>query len=654
MANLSAIKLPSGTTYTLKDNNALPLTGGSVTGPVSFGDSVTIDDLTAGQLVVDGALSVANNLQANTINGVTVGASPKFTDTVTTVSVTGTGNAVTAASASNGAVTLTKGATFLTAHNTYSITNSGSGNAVTAVSLSGTTFTVTKGTTFLTSHQDISGKADKSATVSNVAYDSTNAKITKTINGTTSDVVTVATLKTALGSMPASDVYSWAKASTKPSYAYSEITGTVPSSALPSYVDDVLEYTAKANFPTTGETGKIYVDTATNLTWRWGGSAYVEISPSLALGTTSSTAYRGDYGNTAYTHATDANRLTTAKTSGFYKIATTAHGHVQSVTAVAKSDITALGIPAQDTTYGIATYNTAGLVKPWHSFTNVATGPTASALTGQIEVNAMSTTAGRYYPIIADKDGRLFVNVPWTENTNTTYTLSGALASHKFTTTLTPSSGSATTSDFTLAAGTGISITDDTTNRKMTIACSVTNTDTKVTQAYSTANTSYPLLMSATEGVTSTDSRGATTAIVNNQIYAQPGTGELTVASLNVTGDQIVIKDSSGYNVGLTCALLSTNRAIEFPNKTGTIALTSDIPSIPTVPTITLNGTATTAASFYAPTSAGTSGYYLKSSGSGAPTWTALSIPSGNILYGTSAPGSSTGANGDIYCVYTS
>ena len=54
------------------------------------------------------------------------------------------------------------------------------------------------GTKVLTAHQDISGKADKSATVSTVDYDSTNKKLTKTINGTTSDIVTVATLKTAL------------------------------------------------------------------------------------------------------------------------------------------------------------------------------------------------------------------------------------------------------------------------------------------------------------------------------------------------------------------------------------------------------------------------------------------------------------------------
>lgn len=69
----------------------------------------------------------------------------------------------------------------------------------------------------------------------------------------------------------------------------------IDSTYLPSYVDDVLEYTAKANFPATGEEGKIYVDKTTNLTWRWGGSAYIEISPSLALGTTASTAAKGNH-----------------------------------------------------------------------------------------------------------------------------------------------------------------------------------------------------------------------------------------------------------------------------------------------------------------------------------------------------------------------
>lgn len=72
--------------------------------------------------------------------------------------------------------------------------------------------------------------------------------------------------------------------------------GKVPASQLPSYVDDVLEYADMSSFPQTGETGKIYVDKSTNITWRWGGSDYIEISPSLALGETSSTAYAGDKG----------------------------------------------------------------------------------------------------------------------------------------------------------------------------------------------------------------------------------------------------------------------------------------------------------------------------------------------------------------------
>jgi hypothetical protein len=81
------------------------------------------------------------------------------------------------------------------------------------------------------------------------------------------------------------------------------IGGFVPSSQLPSFVDDVLEFAVLANFPTTGESGKIYIATDARITYRWSGSAYVEISESLALGTTSATAYRGDFGDTAYLHS---------------------------------------------------------------------------------------------------------------------------------------------------------------------------------------------------------------------------------------------------------------------------------------------------------------------------------------------------------------
>ena len=112
MANIKKIKLPNGTTYDIKDSGALPLTGGTVTGPVIFQDTTSMDEATIGDLVVNGNASFTNNIQANTINGVVVGNSPKFTDTITTASTTGSGNAVTAVTASNGVLTVTKGSTF--------------------------------------------------------------------------------------------------------------------------------------------------------------------------------------------------------------------------------------------------------------------------------------------------------------------------------------------------------------------------------------------------------------------------------------------------------------------------------------------------------------------------------------------------------------
>ena len=149
-----------------------------------------------------------------------------------------------------------------------------------------------------------------------------------------------------------------------PAVNASAINGTIAAANLPSFVDDVLEgyYNSSdgkfyKNYDATnkaysnvytGETGKIYVNLADNKTYRWSGSAYVVISETIALGETSTTAYRGDRGKAAYDHAAAKG---SAFASGFYKITTNAHGHVTAATAVAKTDITALGIPAQDTVY---------------------------------------------------------------------------------------------------------------------------------------------------------------------------------------------------------------------------------------------------------------------------------------------------------------
>lgn len=108
--------------------------------------------------------------------------------------------------------------------------------------------------------------------------------------------------------------------------------GIIDTQYLPSYVDDVLEYETKTNFPTTGENGKIYVDKTTNLTYRWSGTDYIEISPSLALGETSSTAYRGDYGKIAYDHA--QAKGTEVSTKNIYEFKTNAEGHITEVSSI--------------------------------------------------------------------------------------------------------------------------------------------------------------------------------------------------------------------------------------------------------------------------------------------------------------------------------
>ena len=127
----------------------------------------------------------------------------------------------------------------------------------------------------------------------------------------------------------AKDVYSWAKASSKPAYTASEVgaiptsakgaasgvatldsTGKVPSSQLPSYVDDVLEYDTKSAFPTTGEAGKIYVDKSTDTTWRWSGTTYTQIKGDLAIGTTTGTAADGGTASAHYSNTSNPHSVT--------------------------------------------------------------------------------------------------------------------------------------------------------------------------------------------------------------------------------------------------------------------------------------------------------------------------------------------------------
>lgn len=106
--------------------------------------------------------------------------------------------------------------------------------------------------------------------------------------------------------------------------------GKVPSSQLPSFVDDVIEgyyydgkfYEEQAHTTEiTPEGGKIYIDLSTEKTYRWGGSTYAEISAGLALGETQGTAYEGSKGKqvadnlSAHTGNTDIHVTTSDKTA---------------------------------------------------------------------------------------------------------------------------------------------------------------------------------------------------------------------------------------------------------------------------------------------------------------------------------------------------
>lgn len=181
---------------------------------------------------------------------------------------------------------------------------------------------------------------------------------------------------TALQSYTETDptVPAWAKAENKPTYTASEVgalastvthlsgdiattekgaangvatlgsDGKVPSTQLPSYVDDVLEYNAKTNFPTSGESGKIYIDKATNITYRWGGSDYVAIGSDLALGETSSTAYAGDKGKA------NADAISTHTSNGDIHVTTT-----NKTAWNAKYDKPSGGIPKTDLASAVQT-----------------------------------------------------------------------------------------------------------------------------------------------------------------------------------------------------------------------------------------------------------------------------------------------------------
>ena len=200
-------------------------------------------------------------------------------------------------------------------------------------------------------------------------------------------------------------------------FATLDSSGKVPSSQLPSYVDDVVQgyylnskfYETNSTSGTviTGESGKIYVDLTSNKTYRWSGSAYVVISETLALGETSSTAYAGDKGKANAAAIADLEEKvgsdTVAKQIDDYVKGLKYAGSSSvggSATSAAKLDTATAGSATQPVYFAdgkpkACTYTLGASVPSDAKFTDtVYTHPTYTAITGKPTSNQTPSFGG--------------------------------------------------------------------------------------------------------------------------------------------------------------------------------------------------------------------------------------------------------------------
>lgn len=268
--------------------------------------------------------------------------------------------------------------------------------------------------------------------------------------------------------------------------------GKVPSSQLPSYVDDVIEgYYYNSKFykeeshtnEIAGESGKIYTDLGNNKTYRWSGTTYTEISASLALGETESTAYPGNKGKAnasniktlqgyfnssgvankaavAIKAAADGNGNnivdTYATKNDLSSVAQNASAKIDKSVLTTKGDIiyaseantpTRLGIGANGKVLkvvsGVPSWADDNNTNTAHSH-NVGVGLVGSGNAGtsggtytykvnlrdeHVASNSSTYTAGgstKFYAVQLDKDNKLSVYVPWENTTYSNATTSAA------------------------------------------------------------------------------------------------------------------------------------------------------------------------------------------------------------------------------------
>lgn len=476
-----------------------------------------------------------------------------------------------------------------------------------------------------------------------------------------------------------------------PTIPASKLSGTIPNDMLPSYVDDVLECASKSAFPATGEDGKIYVDESTNKTYRWGGSSYVEISASLALGETENTAYRGDRGKQAYDHISNTdnphnvtieqigaaaedhthtaaevgaaaathNHSASNITSGYLPISRGGLGGgtataslfnliANSVQEFTGTDISNIYVALVDGD-GSSTNPIIKGVTPANFAAGVATlikpSDIGAAASSHTHSTATTSAAGFLPTLGGGTTNFLRADGTWAKppDTNTTYSnMSGATTSAAGKAGLVPAPSAGAATRYLRSDGTW-SIPPD------------TNT------TYSAATTSAAGLMSAAD---KEKLNGIATGAQVNTITGIKGNAESTyrTGNVNLTRANIGAAASSHTHAATQITGLTASRALA-TNSSGKVVVssvtntelsyldgvTSNVQTQLNGKAATnhahmLNGSSVTSPSWYAPRSAGQTGQYLVSSGSGEPVWT--DIEGGVVFMPNGYP------EGSVYLTY--
>ena len=284
--------------------------------------------------------------------------------------------------------------------------------------------------------------------------------------------------------------------------------------------------------------------------------------------------YFESYTDYAENNYAQAKNLATVATSGSYDDLSskpTISNATITIKQTGKSDQTftlngndtTITLNDTDTTYPVLDTNKLGIAKVFNFYTNSAVFaggniPQSPDTTNTRSVNSITSTSGRYYGVEADKDGRLFVNVPWTDtNThdgNDNQKIKAGTTTFEINDTI----------DF--VAGDNVSITGDATNKKITIASSYANTTYDLSAPANKENGSVTINLTAGGSGSGTDSvqikgSGATTVTSNSS-------GVITINSTNTTY-------GGGSGISISGGLISNSgvRSISTGSTNGTISV---------------------------------------------------------------------------------